>query len=65
MIEDVVTREEIDKYCTETNTSSAIGKPLMAKLMSNAIESGAYQVGEKCKSNFEVLFKRIFSYFDK
>lgn len=65
MIEDVVTREEIDRYCAETNTSSTIGKPLMAKLMSNAIESGAYQVGEECKSNFEALFNRIFSYFDK
>lgn len=65
MIEDVVTREEISRYCAETNTSSTIGKPLMAKLMSNAIESGVYQVGEKCKSNFEVLFNRIFSYFDK
>ena len=65
MIEDVVTREEISKYCAETNTSSTIGKPLMAKLMSNAIESGDYQVGKECKSNFEALFNRIFSYFDK
>lgn len=65
MIEDVVTREEISRYCTETNTSSTIGKPLMAKLISNAIESGTYRVGEACKSNFEALFNRIFSYFDK
>ncbi len=65
MIEDVVTREEISRYCTETNTSSTIGKPLMAKLMSNSIESGTYRVGEECKSNFEALFNRIFSYFDK
>lgn len=65
MIEDVVTREEINRYCAETNTSSTIGKPLMAKLMSNAIESGSYQVGKECKSNFEALFNRIFSYFDK
>ncbi|MEQ2519373.1 AAA family ATPase [Ruthenibacterium sp. CLA-JM-H11] len=65
MIEDVVTREEINRYCAETNTSSTIGKTLMAKLMSNAIESGSYQVGEECKSNFEALFNRIFSYFNK
>lgn len=64
MIEDVVTREEINRYCAETNTSSTIGKPLMAKLMSNAIESGAYQVGKGCKANFEALFDRIFSYFE-
>ena len=62
MIEDVVTREEIDRYCSETGTSSTIGKPLMAKLMSNAIESGVYQVGKECKSNFETLFNRICSY---
>ena len=65
MIEDVVTREEISRYCAETNTSSTIGKSLMAKLMSNAIESGSFQVGERCKSNFDVLFKRIFSYCEK
>lgn len=65
MIEDVVTRTEIEKFCTETNTSNTIGKSLMAKLMSNAIESGNYKVGEKCKSNFEKLFKRIFLCFDK
>lgn len=65
MIEDVVTREEIARFCAETNTSNTIGKPLMAKLMSNAIESGSYQVGEVCKSNFAALFERIFSCFDK
>ena len=65
LIEDVVTKEEINRYCAETNTSTTIGKPLMAKLMSNAIESGSYQVGEECKSNFEALFNRLFSYFDK
>ena len=65
MIEDVVTREEIDRYCIETNTSSTIGKTLMAKLMSNAIESGCYKLGEDSKSNFEMLFNRIFSYFEE
>lgn len=65
MIEDVVTQKEISRYCAETNTSSTIGKPLMAKLMSNAIDSGAYQIGEECKSNFEALFNRILSYLNK
>lgn len=64
MIEDVVTREEIEKFCAETNTSNTIGKPLMAKLISNAIESQSYQIGEECKSNFKALFDRIFSYFN-
>lgn len=63
MIEDVVTRDEIDRFCAETNTSKTIGKPLMAKLISNAIESGVYQVGKECKENFQTLFTRIFSYF--
>lgn len=65
MIEDVVTREEIDKFCTETGTSNTIGKPLLAKLMSNAVEAGTYQLGEECKSNFSALFDRILSYCSK
>lgn len=64
MIEDVVTREEIERFCTETNISKTIGKPLMAKLMSNDIEAGKYQVGKKCKENFQNLFNRIFSCFE-
>ena len=63
MIEDVVTRDEIKKYCEETETSNSIGKTLMAKLMSNAVESGEYLLGEQCKTNFRELFNRIFSYF--
>ena len=63
-IEDVVTQAEIKRYCAETHTSSTIGKTLMAKLMSNAIEAGSYQVGEECKANFKALFDRIFSYFN-
>lgn len=64
MIEDVVTREEIDRFCEEINTAKNIGKTLIAKLMSNAIESGVYQIGEECKLNFQRLFNRIFSYFE-
>lgn len=63
MIEDVVTRDEIRRYCEETGTSDSIGKPLMAKLMSNSVESGEYQLGEQCLTNFRELFNRIFSYF--
>ncbi len=65
MIEDVVTREEIDNYCDKTGTSKTIGKPLMAKLMSNSIEAGTYEIDETCKTNFKELFERIFSYFDE
>ena len=59
MIEDVVTREEISRYCDKTNTSRTIGKPLMAKLMSNAIESGTYEIGDGCKENFKELFESL------
>ena len=34
---------------------------MIAKLMIIVIESDAYQVGEECKLNCEVLFKRILS----
>lgn len=62
MIEDVVTHEEIERFCDEKSVSKTIGKPLMAKLMSNAIEAGTFQSGETCKTNFQSLFERIFSY---
>lgn len=65
MIEDVVTREEINNFCNKTGTSKTIGKPLMAKLMSNAIELGTYEIGAVCRENFKALFERIFSYFDE
>ena len=65
MIEDVVTREEINNFCDKTGTSKTIGKPLMAKLISNAIELGTYEIGEGCRENFMALFERIFSYFDE
>ncbi len=62
MIEDVFTREEIARYAAETNTATNIGKPLMAKLISNAVEVGSFELSEKCKNNFTELFSRIFSY---
>ena len=65
MIEDVVTRAEINNFCDKTGISKTIGKPLMAKLMSNAIELGTYEIGEGCRENFKALFERIFSYFNE
>lgn len=65
MIEDVVTQEEIERFCNENNISKGIGKPLMAKLMSNAVEMSNYQIGQQCKDNFEILFRRILSYFNE
>lgn len=64
-IEDVVTDEEIDRFCMETNTAKSIGKSLMAKVMSNAVELGDYQIGNECRENFQELFNRILSDFEK
>ena len=60
-IEDVVTRSEITRYFKETEKSNTTDKVLTAKLMSNDIESGAYAVGDECKSNFKDLFNRMIS----
>ena len=62
LIEDMVTKEEIEKFCNETETPKDIGKPLIAKLISNAIEAGNYILSENCLNNFKLLFERIFSY---
>ena len=61
MIEDAVTREEIERFCRETNISPLIDKTLKAKLMCNAIEDGSYIIGEAAKENFKALFDRIFA----
>lgn len=62
MVEDVVTSEEIKRFCKETETSDTLSKALIAKAMSNAIENGRYTCGETCLANFKALFDRIFSY---
>lgn len=62
MVEDVVTSEEIKRFCKETETSDTLSKALIAKAMSNAIENGQYTCGQTCLANFKALFDRIFSY---
>ena len=54
-----------NNFYDKTGTSKTIGKPLTAKLMSNAIELGTYEIGEVCQENFKALFERIFSYFNE
>ena len=63
MIEDVMLRSEIDRYCNETGTSKELGKPLTAKLMCTAIENSTFTVAQQSKDNFNSLFERIFSAF--
>ena len=57
-IEDLITNSELERFKAE-NTLTDIGKTLIAKLFSDALENGAYECGEECKSNFTSLFKRI------
>ena len=61
MVEDVVTSEEIERFCRETKTPANLSKPLMAKAMSNAIESGQFTCSDTCLANFKTLFDRIFA----
>lgn len=64
MIEDVITRQEIDRFCLARNIPNDTGKVLIAKLMSNAVEVGDYILGKECIDNFKTLFKHIFSCFE-
>ena len=59
MIEDAVTREEIERFCREASLSPSIDKTLKAKLMCNAIEDGSYIIGDVTRENFKALFNRI------
>lgn len=45
MIEDVVTHDEIDKFCMLKGILNELGKPLIAKLMSDTVELGDEVVG--------------------
>ena len=58
MVEDLMIRNEIDKFCKEMGCSNA-DKTLTAKIMSNAILSREFQIREKSKDNFRELFDRI------
>ena len=64
MIEDVVTREEIERFKVATNTSIK-SKTLLAKKMCTAIEDGSFKPSDQCISNFRELFGRIVHVDDK
>ncbi len=59
MIEDVVGREEINRFLSETGISSNLGKPLTAKLMCTAIENGSFHVSQDCMDRMQELIMRI------
>ncbi len=61
VIEDLVTKEEIDRFCSATNTSPELSKPLIAKIIAEAVTQGSYDLGDECKKNFALLFDRMFN----
>lgn len=58
MIEDVVTRSEIDRFREETGTP-VLDKVLTAKIMCTAIGDGSFKPSEQCIDNFRNLFARL------
>lgn len=62
MVEDVVTREEINRFCEEKDISPKLNKALIAKKLSNAIEAGEFTLNDTAIANFRALFERILSY---
>lgn len=59
VIEDAITKEELQNFVLSKNIKEDISKPLLAKLFCNAIEDGSYSFGQQCKDNFLALFKQI------
>lgn len=61
MIEDLVLRSEIERFCNLAQISKTLGKPLIAKMMCTAIENGSFIPSDECVNNFRQLFSRVFS----
>lgn len=62
MVEDVITRDEINRFCTEMGILPTLNKALIAKKMSNAIDNGEFTLNETAINNSRALFERILSY---
>lgn len=58
MVEDLMVRSEISRFCSEHKISK-VGKPLTAKLLSNAVENGSFTLNETTKTNFMAVFRRL------
>ena len=61
-IEDVVQQSVIKRFCSESGTSTELGKPLTAKLLCTAIENGSFKLCDQSITNFKELFERIPKY---
>lgn len=59
MIEDVILRSEIKRFCDETGTPDTLGKTLLAKLLCNAVEGGTFELVPQSIENFKNLFNRL------
>lgn len=64
MVEDLMTRSEIERFCEETKISKNLSKTLIAKKLSNALDEEEYVLGDEAIRNFRTLFDRIKSYVD-
>lgn len=62
MVEDVITRDEIDRFCREMDILPTLNKALIAKKMSNAIDNGEFTLSQTAINNSRALFERILSY---
>lgn len=61
MIEDLILRTEIERFCDFAQISKTLGKPLIAKMMCTAIENGTFIPSDESVNNFKQLFSRVFS----
>lgn len=61
-IEDMFSRNELARFREENSVQEGTGKPLLAKLVCNAIESHQFEPSEETKENFRRLIERILSY---
>ena len=62
MVEDVITREEINRFCTVMGILPTLNKALIAKKMSNAIDKSEFTLNETAINNSRALFERVLSY---
>ncbi len=62
MVEDVITREEINRFCAEMDILPTLNKALIAKKMSNAVDKGEFILSDTALRNFSSLYDRILGY---
>lgn len=61
-IEDIMTRDEISRFCSEFDIDKDIGKTLISKLVCEKIMRGEFIPNETACNNFRGLLNRLSSY---